>query len=336
MRLALLGLALVACGTTDAAGGDASVDSSADSPFDAPADAAPADASADVATDAPQPSDAGACGTRTGKRGLTSRTLTMTTAPTTRTYLVYLPATLDPSTPVPLVVVHHGYTMSGASMQVITQYDALADSEGIAIAYPDGEGGPNSLGAPWNVGAGNCPSTTGPVPVATGDDFAFDEAMRADVEQDQCVDEKHTFVTGFSMGAYFSHHIGCMRPDFARAVAPHSGGTHDLSTCAPGHEPVIVFHGDSDPVIAEACDDAAVAAWIAKNGCASTADVVNVTGGACSYYKSCPADGQVAYCKFPGLGHAWAGGAADGGVFSNPNYASATQLEWAFFKKYAW
>jgi len=330
MRWLACALSLLACGGST--GGD-------DAPADAAGtDATPTDATvADVALDsAPPRADAGACGARTGKRGLTSRTLTMTTAPTTRTYLVYLPPTLDPTKAVPLVIVHHGYTMSGAAMQVITQYDALADAQGIAVAYPDGEGGPNSLGAPWNVGQGNCASYEGAVPVATGDDFGFDEAIRADVEEDQCVDEKHTFVTGFSMGAYFSHHVGCMRPDFARAVAPHSGGTHDFSTCVAGHEPVIVFHGDADPVIPKACDDAAVAQWIAKNGCQSSADVVSVKNGTCSYYQGCPADGQVAYCTFSGLGHAWAGGAADGGIFSAPNYESATDLEWAFFQKYAW
>ncbi len=326
MRGALVCLLLVACGgsesTTNDGGADAAV-----------ADVTAADVvqTQDAGVDVSPPSDAGACGTRTGQRGLTQRTIL-----NGRTYEVYLPQALDPKTIVPIVIVHHGYTMSGDSMRVITQYSALADSENIAVVFPDGEGGPNSLGAPWNVGPGNCASTTGPVPVATGDDFAFDEAMRADVEQDQCVDEKHTFVTGFSMGGYFSHHIGCMRPDFARAVAPHSGGTHDFSTCVAGHEPVIVFHGDSDPLIPMSCDDAAVQQWIVKNGCQTSGSAVSVKGGTCTYYDGCPADGQVAYCKFSGLGHAWAGGAADGGIFSNPNYEAATQLEWAFFKKYAW
>ncbi len=322
---------LAACGGGQATGDDAGNDATT-------ADVSQGDAKISDAgpSDAP-PSEAGPCGVRTGKRGLTSRSLTMPTAPTNRTYLVYLPQTLDPSKPIPLVFVHHGYTMSGAAMQVITQYDALADSEGIAIAYPDGEGGPNNfITAPWNVGTNVCPGTTGPVPLASGDDFGFDEAMRRDIEQDQCIDEPHTFVTGFSMGGYFSHHMGCMRPDFARAVAPHSGGTHDFSTCVAGHEPVIVFHGDSDPIIPASCDDQAVQQWIAKNGCATTADVTPVTNGSCSTYQNCPTDGQVVYCKFTGLGHAWAGGAADGGIFSNPNFASATQLEWAFFKKYAW
>jgi len=312
----------VACNhaASSTATGDAPGDSS--SSIDAPASIGDGPATPEV------------CGTRTDRRGSTSRSVMV--AGVKRTYQVYLPSGVDPTTPIPLVYVFHGYTMSGSEMISLTGYDAIADSDHVAVVYPDGEGGPDSLGSPWNVGSDVCPAVGNLSPaLAYGDDMDFIDAMRVDLESDQCIDADHVFATGFSMGGYMSHHIGCERTDF-RAVAPHSGGTHDFSACAPGHEPVIVFHGDSDPVIPPACDDAAVAQWIAKNGCAQTADVVAVQGGTCSYYQGCPADGQVAYCKFSGLGHQWAGGAADGGTFSNPNYASATQLEWDFFKKYAW
>jgi len=51
-----------------------------------------------------------------------------------------------------------------------------------------------------------------------------------------------------------------------------------------------------------------------------------------------PADGQVEVCTFTGMGHCWAGGSTtgSGASFGCPTYASATQLEWSFFKKYAW
>ena len=79
--------------------------------------------------------------------------------------------------------------------------------------------------------------------------------MKADISQDQCLDAAHTFVTGFSMGGYFSEHVGCERSDI-RAVAPHSGGTlASLSSCTTGHVPVILFHGTADEVIADGCDD---------------------------------------------------------------------------------
>jgi poly(3-hydroxybutyrate) depolymerase len=53
-------------------------------------------------------------------------------------------------------------------------------------------------------------------------------------------------------------------------------------------------------------------------------------------YDGCPADGQVELCTFTGMGHCYAGGAASAGQFSCPTYASATDLQWSFFKKYAW
>jgi polyhydroxybutyrate depolymerase len=294
--------------------------------------------------DAGMPVDSGPCATRSGHRGLTSRSTVVGGA--TRTYLIYLPPNLDPSTQAPFVFVHHGLTMSGQAMHDITQFTDLADKEGIGVAFPDGQSGPNSLGAPWNVGPMTCPATIAQTVSAPGDDFAFIDAMEVDVAQDQCLDKAHVFVTGFSMGGFFSHHAGCMDPEI-RAVAPHSGGTHDLSNCITNHKPIIIFHGDSDPIIPDGCDDPnasntplgftpSAEAWAKKNGCSTTVTTMPVQGGTCSYYQGCPADGQVALCVLKGMGHCWAGGAADGGLFSCSTYASATQLEWQFFKQYAW
>ena len=268
---------------------------------------------------------------------------TMMVAGLQRTYIVYLPDG-DPTTAMPLVFVHHGYTMSAQNMFDITGYVQLADREHIAVVFPDGEAGPNSLGAPWNVGTDICPSTSGTPPEATGDDFAFLDAMKADVAQDQCLDTQHIYVTGFSMGGYFSHHVGCERSDI-RAVAPHSGGTHPLDECPVAKKPIIIFHGTSDPLIPDGCDDPAAtpvagvtpsaAAWAEHNGCAQTATSRTVNNGTCVTYDGCPEGGQVELCTFNGMGHCWAGGLGTN-VFACNNYESATELEWAFFKQYAW
>ncbi len=292
--------------------------------------------SADAVIDAP------ACGIRTGNRGRTDRMVHV--ADLDRTYIVYLPENADPATPLPLVFVHHGFTMSGENMFDITGYPALADSEGIALAFPDGQGGPSTFNAPWNVGTNVCPSTAGAPPIATGDDFAMLDAIEADISLDQCIDREHVYVTGFSMGGYFSHHTGCMRDDI-RAVAPHSGGTHALDDCTAGHKPIIIFHGKADGLIPAGCDDPtatpppnvtpSATAWAAHNGCGTTRTTVDVDGGSCAYYDGCPADGQVAVCAFDGMGHCWAGGAS-GSIYACSSYASATQLEWQFFKDHAW
>jgi polyhydroxybutyrate depolymerase len=288
--------------------------------------------------------DGGSCGQRTNQRGKTTRSVTA--GGIERTYIVYLPPDADPTTPLPLVFVHHGYTMSAQAMYEITGYPALADIEGIALAFPDGQGGPNSFGAPWNVGTGSCPASNGGTPPsATGDDFAMLDAIEADIANDQCIDSEHVFVTGFSMGGYFSHHAGCM-DDSVRAIAPHSGGTHSFDTCTTGHKPVIIFHGTADAIVPSGCDDPAAAfkpigvtpsatAWAAKNGCGTTTSEVAVDGGTCLYYDGCPADGQVALCRFPGMGHCWAGGVGPS-IYACPSYEDATALEWAFFKQHAW
>jgi polyhydroxybutyrate depolymerase len=305
--------------------------------------AAPAHGDRDAAIVPDATPDAGACGIRGGARGLQMHSAML--GGLSRTWLAYLPSGVDTSTPLPLVVVFHGYTMSGQAMSDVTGYQAIADAQHVALAFPDGVAGPNSLGAPWNVGTNVCPSSAGAPPDATGDDLAFFDAIRADVSQDQCLDLAHVYVTGFSMGGYFTHHVGCERGD-VRAVAPHSGGTHALDTCAVTRKPIIMFHGLSDPVIPDGCDDpsatntpmgftASASEWAAHNGCASTVTTMPVQGGRCIYYDGCPTDGQVALCTFDNMGHCWAGGVGSS-IAACGSYASATELSWEFFQKYAW
>ena len=314
-------------------------------------------ASAPSSTNSSSGGPNGSCGKRADMRGKTSRSLTV--SGTARTYIAYLPKSLEASNAAPFVFVFHGAGMDGSEMYDITQYASLAESEGIAVAFLDGQntsstGGTTTLD-PWNV------SDNGAQVCGTGDlannptgsvDFAFMDAIKADVEQDQCLDSEHVFATGFSMGGYFSHHVACDRTD-VRAVAPASGGTlASLSSCKTTHVPMIIFHGTSDPLIAPGCDDPnsamqsgfppSASLWAQKNGCKDTYATVPTNGsgggdGQCYVYDGCPADGQVELCTFTGMGHCWAGGGTgSGATFSCPTYANATQLEWNFFKKYAW
>jgi polyhydroxybutyrate depolymerase len=258
----------------------------------------------------------------------------------------------------PFVYVFHGANQDGSNLFDMTQYSTLADSEGIAVVFPDGQGVSSATGmtslTPWNVtdngaaicGAGDLVSNVNAV------DFAFMDAIKTDVLQDQCLDSSHTYATGFSMGGYFTHHIACDRTDI-RAAAPHSGGTlASLSTCMTTHVPIIIFHGTSDSLIAPGCDDPTSPAqsgfppsatlWAQKNGCKSTYTTIPENGsggddGQCLLYDGCPADGQVELCTFTNMGHAWAGApVCPSCIGSGMGYVSATQLEWAFFKKYAW
>jgi poly(3-hydroxybutyrate) depolymerase len=135
-----------------------------------------------------------------------------------------------------------------------------------------------------------------------------------------------------------------MKPGI-RAVAPHSGGTHDLDECVNAKEPIIIFHGLADPLIPDGCDDPnglpvlgvtpSATAWAIHNGCATTTTSHVVDNGTCYTYDDCPDGGQVELCTFNAMGHCWAGGSG-GSIYACPPYESATELEWAFFKQYAW
>jgi polyhydroxybutyrate depolymerase len=309
-------------------------------------------------SDGGQGGGASPCGVRAGMRGKTSRSLMVNGV--ARTYVAYLPQSLGATTAAPFVFVSHGASMDGAEMYGLTDYASLADREGIAVAFLDGQSTSSTAGSttldPWSVsdnGAAVCGFGNFAKNPNAGVDFAFMDAVKADVALDQCLDAKHVFATGFSMGGYFAHHIGCDRTD-VRAIAPHSGGTvASLSGCKTRHVPVIIFHGAADTLIADGCDDPngtaqtgfppSATLWAEKNGCRATYTTVTENGaqggaGQCYEFDGCPTDGQVKLCTFTGMGHCWAGGGAgDGGpAFGCPTYASATQLEWDFFKKYAW
>jgi len=295
------------------------------------------------------------CGMRAGMRGKTSRSVMV--GNTARTFIAYLPPMASATTPLPFVYVFHGASQTGQMLYDMTEYAKLADSEGIAVVFPDGQGASSATGtgslAPWSVTDGPLLCGAGAlVSNANASDFNFVDAIREDIKQDQCIDDAHVFATGFSMGGYFSHHIACDRPDF-RAAAPHSGGTMgDLSTCKTTRMPIIIFHGTADLLIADNCDDpaatpdasftASATLWAMRNGCQPTYTTVATNGangsnGSCYVYDGCPADGQVEMCAFQGMSHCWAGASVcEGCIGTGPDFASATQLEWDFFKKYAW
>jgi polyhydroxybutyrate depolymerase len=262
-----------------------------------------------------------------------------------RSFIYYAPSELDPNQPAPIVIVAHGYGMNAEQMYELTEYPALADREQFVAIFPNGQ----EPAAPWNVGDPDCITPTGALPLARGDDQSFIDALLAFADADQCVDQQHVFMTGFSMGGYFTNEIGCTRDD-VRAFAPHSSGTHDLSACEGTRKPVLVLHFEGDVLVPYRCGTQTRDRWLQRNGCrADDPKVTTVEGGRCEYYRGCLSGGQVALCSFANPegerseanpGHAWSGGSksgeAGGARYAIPETESATTLSWEFFRRYAW
>jgi poly(3-hydroxybutyrate) depolymerase len=267
-----------------------------------------------------------------------------------RWYDYYAPSSLDPNTPVPLVLVPHGYFMDADIMYEVTKYAELAEKEKFVVAFPSGAGS-TILDAPWNIGTPNptCLATLGFLPMTQNDDQALVDEIIKFADADQCIDHNHVFMTGFSMGGYFTNTTGCNREEI-KAIAPHSGGSHDFANCKVKNKPVLLMHFEGDELIPYMCATETRDRWLKLNGCKSEdPDVTMVKGGRCEYFKGCPANGQVAMCTFSPnppqsdeafKGHGWSGGYEPQPVglsgYAIPETESATNLSWEFFKKYAW
>jgi len=293
--------------------------------------------------EAPSAEAAAPCSGREGRLRGTSRQ-SVRAGGLDRTFIYHAPTGLDPDEPTPLVIVPHGYKMNARQMYDITRYTELADREGFAVAFPNAV--PDVNRAPWNVGMGVCGN--GAFVTGENDDQAFVDAIIDFADQDRCIDREHVFMNGFSMGGYLSNDAACINPNI-KGIAPHSGGTHKLDGCLVRKVPVLILHFNSDTLISYHCGLNARNEWIERNGCTSSRPEVElVWGGHCEYYRNCTEGGQVAMCTFREplggggewlLGHGWAGGAKTGRPgdrFSIAGRASATELSWKFFKKYAW
>jgi polyhydroxybutyrate depolymerase len=277
-------------------------------------------------TDNPSTADAGVDET-CGSEGPLSPGSHERTVDDDRTFQFYIPESLNSSQKVPLVFVHHGFTMSGEDMKTLTSWTEIADEEGIVVVFPDGGGF-----APWNVGEKTVCSAGEVVNDTTQDDFGFVENMIENIDQAVCVDRTKVFVTGFSMGGYFTNNIACHRPNLVRAVAPHSGGMEIDAECADPR-PVLIIHGIADPLIDyDECALLARDQWAEFNGCSTEVDTEEIKGGFCERNRDCPVDAQVEICSFEGMGHGWAG--ADNALYGGGSeYEDAARLIWRFFQE---
>ena len=105
-----------------------------------------------------------------------------------RTYTLHLPALRD-GRPLPLVVLLHGRLGTGAGMARLTSFDAIADSVGILVAYPDG------WRRSWADGRMGTPADRQGV-----DDVAFVLAMIDDIARTVPIDRHRIYVAGISNG----------------------------------------------------------------------------------------------------------------------------------------
>ncbi|MEG3166925.1 PHB depolymerase family esterase [Sphingomonas sp. LB3N6] len=201
--------------------------------------------------------------------------------------LIHLPAARS-SAPMPLVVLLHGSTGTGAEMLRDSHLAETADRHGVVVVAPDG-GIAAKRGYVWNIPGVLTVSGTLP-PKDARDDVAYLTDLVDRLVATGCVDAKRAYLTGLSGGGRMTSWLGCVAPGRFAAIAPVVGlragrplGSDpmqaDPATCRPGVSvPLLAFSGDADTTNPIAGGGApywqysqitALQRWAALNGCSS-------------------------------------------------------------------
>ncbi|MEN3274129.1 MAG: polyhydroxybutyrate depolymerase [Actinomycetota bacterium] len=180
----------------------------------------------------------------------------------------------------PVVIDLHGYAEGADSHALTTGFEKFGASQGFVTVTPQ------ALGAvpAWDLSR-------------TGRDVVFVADVLNDVESDLCIDERHVYVAGHSMGAMLLSVLACSTFSTRVAAWAPVGGLRDVPDCATTGEPVMVSHGTDDHTVyyEGGLSDAAshllflpadgpsipalTAEWAARNGCGNAIPTVRTDDG---------------------------------------------------------
>ena len=248
-----------------------------------------------------------------------------------RKYILHVPSAYTGTTAVPLVLDFHPIGGSASAWRTGSPYPAVIDKEGVISAFPYGLTGP--MGQAWNV-IGCCVSKVNGADV---DDVAFAKAIVADIEKVACIDPKHIYAVGFSMGGGMSNWLACKAPDVFAAAGPASFDLtqQNEAQCTPSRPiTVIEWRGKTDSVVAYAGGHSTLVSgmaldflgavgtfqkWASIDGCTGNPSAADSNG--CQTYSQCGGTPsvQVTLCTDANGGHE----AANAGIV------------WPWLKKYA-
>lgn len=158
-----------------------------------------------------------------------------------RDYILYLPASYDGTTAVPLLFNFHGYTSNAQQQMFYGDFRPIADTANFIIAHPqgtlDGSGTTH-----FNVGFGG----------STVDDVGFTSALLDTLIADYNINEDRVYSTGMSNGGYMSFHLACNLSSRIAAIGSVTGAMvpTTMANCNASHmTPVLQIHGTADATV---------------------------------------------------------------------------------------
>lgn len=241
-----------------------------------------------------------------------------------RSYILYVPAAHDGTTPLSVVFDFHGGMFGADSAESGSGFRMLADRENFIYVAPQG------IDNVWDA--------------RTDSDELFVRDVLAELDASTCLDRKRIYATGCSNGAALSFWLACHASDVFAAIAPLCGTSFfDLaSECKPERPvPVMLVIGENDPLN---CWDGGtlplfegVDVPCAKTVQRDLGQLYHCTGavestheGACETVAQCDADAEVTICK----AQTPEGGILQTHVVYKALNLDVTEATWAFISRY--
>lgn len=193
--------------------------------------------------------------------------------PEDRPARVIVPGAHDGVTPLPLVVLLHGYGASATIQDAYWMLSRHARANGYYLVLPDGtvDGRGNQF---WNATPACCDFG------GTGvDDEGYLRALVEEMKTLFPVDPARVYFTGHSNGGFMSYRMACAMADEVTAIASLAGSTFATEAECGASQPVSVLqvHGDLDGTVAYAGNEFhpsaedTVLRWADRAGCDTSA-----------------------------------------------------------------
>jgi len=261
-----------------------------------------------------------------------------------RDYELFIPSGSG-SDPLPLVVMLHGGEQTAVDFAAGTRMNEFAERSTFLVAYPE-QSRDNGLWS-WFRPGDQRPDAGEPAIIA---------GIIAEIAAEYSVDADAIYIAGLSAGGAMAVIMSVAYPELFAAVGVHSGlaygaasdiGTAMMAMLTGGTGsrsatvPLIIFHGDNDPIVAVANAESLVTAGLSENGLPTgKGDRQNATAVRIAVDGTRPhthsihrgEDGQTVIESWVvhGGGHAWSGGSS-AGRHTDPQGPDATAQMVRFF-----
>ena len=149
----------------------------------------------------------------------------------TRAYYLFVPDSVKPGKPVPLIILLHGSGRNGLSL--VEKWKELANKEGIVIVGPDAG---NTQG--WSIPA---------------DGPTFMRDLTESLKSRYPINPRRVYLFGHSAGAGFALYMSVLESEYFAATAIHAGALREkdapLIEQAKRKIPISIFVGTKDPFV---------------------------------------------------------------------------------------